>query len=382
MKRNNDYILKRLSGVPFLLPFGQAQADFKHGLRLNETGAFLWELLAEERSKTELLACCASRYEASGEEISLLSADIDRFCDTMLLAEALCREEPVAISGGKRFFFAIAGLCVELYGPKEAIPGKLFPFRTVPSKGTHQSVALCPGPPPFRQNGRLLIRDKALTVIEGERDYILLYPLCKRILETHLSRDGRSARLYYLPPLGEDGQEEIFQALRLLFLFLAERFGILAVHSASLCYRERAWLFSGPSGAGKSTHTQLWQRSLNTPLLNGDLNLLDNSPQGPRIHGLPWCGTSEIFDRKSHPLGGIILLKQSPANRVEMLPPEKALLCVLQRLVSPFWTAEMLEQSLCVLERLLPQILVCRLFCSRATEAVDVIREHIDRFLD
>ena len=38
--------------------------------------------------------------------------------------------------------------------------------------------------------------------------------------------------------------------------------GMFALHSASLLYLEKAWLFSGPSGMGKSTHTALWKKTV------------------------------------------------------------------------------------------------------------------------
>ena len=58
------------------------------------------------------------------------------------------------------------------------------------------------------------------------------------------------------------------------FLFAAQKHGKFAIHSASILYKEKAWLFSGHSGMGKSTHTQMWHDLLQTPYLNGDLNLL------------------------------------------------------------------------------------------------------------
>ena len=70
----------------------------------------------------------------------------------------------------------------------------------------------------------------------------------------------------------EEEQDSLFLAIRPVFLFLAQKKGMFVLHSASLLYLEKAWLFSGPSGMGKSTHTALWKKLFDTPFLNGDLN--------------------------------------------------------------------------------------------------------------
>ena len=50
-----------------------------------------------------------------------------------------------------------------------------------------------------------------------------------------------------------DISEEIFFAIRTIFLYNASFKGMYAIHSASVLYKDKAWLFSGHSGAGKST---------------------------------------------------------------------------------------------------------------------------------
>ena len=49
MKQNENFLLKELAGVPYLLPYGQMIADHKRGLKTNATGVYLWNLLETER---------------------------------------------------------------------------------------------------------------------------------------------------------------------------------------------------------------------------------------------------------------------------------------------------------------------------------------------
>ena len=381
MKRNDSYTLKKLAGVPYLLPYGQMQADFKRGMQFNETGAFLWEILEQEHTRDELLSKCAEHYEAAESDLPLLEKDIEQFLSEMISRGIFINEWKLPkIAGAEQRCFSIAGLNLCLYGSPEAIPPEFNAFAIEEPTSVHQTVALYPGIPAFRQNGRLLIRDKELTVIDAEDRYVLEFPCMPELSELHLSKDGQKAILYYLPPLSEAHRVSFFHVLRLIYLYLASRLERIVLHSASILYQGKAWLFSGPSGTGKSTHTGLWHDILQTPYINGDLNLLAMNER-PVIHGLPWCGTSGLYDTNTYPLGGIILLRQSPENRVEELSPDKKLLLTLQRLISPSWTSKMLDTNLKTIEQILPHILVCRLYCTIDKEAVMTIKDRIDRHL-
>ena len=382
MRRNNCYSLQNLAGVFYLLPYGQTQADLHHGIRLNETGVFLWELLAEDRSREELFAACAEHYRASEEELPRLQKDIAEFLqnlsDRSLLSESSKLPEPVS---SEEMNLTIAGWNLCLRGPLDAFSEKFDLFRTGRHETIHQNISLLPGTPRHHLNGKLLIRNENLVVLEAEDRYIFLFPRFSRIEEAHLSRDGSQAVFHYRPPCSDSLREDLFHGIRLLFLCFIRQHGMAVLHSSSILYRNRAWLFSGPSGTGKSTHAGIWNRLYDTPVLNGDLNLLAMDNGVPVIHGLPWCGTSGICSRDTYPLGGIILLKQAPFDRIEELSPDEKLLLVQQRLITPSWTETMLAQNLRIVEGLLPDILVCRLYCTKKDTAAAVMRERIDFFL-
>ena len=116
-------------------------------------------------------------------------------------------------------------------------------------------------------------------------------------------------------------------------------------------------------------------------MINGDLNLLSFKDGAPVVYGLPWCGTSGIFDTRTYPLGGIILLQQAPENHVESLEAHEKALLVSQRLISPSWTKDLLHSNLLFSEKLSSEIYVARLCCNMENEAAATMKDAIDDYL-
>lgn len=55
MKVNDGFILRNIADSWLVVPIGERVVDFNGMIALNETGAFLWELLAQEQSLTDLV---------------------------------------------------------------------------------------------------------------------------------------------------------------------------------------------------------------------------------------------------------------------------------------------------------------------------------------
>jgi hypothetical protein len=227
--------------------------------------------------------------------------------------------------------------------------------------------------------GRLLLRSTELEIFEREEDYLFLFPRAVHIDSAFLKKDGTCADFFCHPVSDENFVTDLFHAIRFIYLYTAQKHEIFALHSASILYREKIWLFSGPSGTGKSTHTNLWKEIFHTPVINGDLNLIALTGHGAVTHGLPWCGTSQISDTHSYPLGGIILLKQAAEDYIVELSEDEKALMTMQRLISPCWNPAQLQANLDFTQKLSKQVLICRLCCTKNRSAAEVMKEYIDK---
>lgn len=388
MRRCSEFSLFRIAGIPYLLPFGQGIAEQRRGVRINETGVYLWELLKDEISAGELLTLYTAHYEASDAEASQLKADLHQFLrilDNYGILENFSAPDSFpdsGCSGPDRKYLGIGGLTLLLQGPKEAYSQEFDRFEISPVCRPDQTLTVTGRSPLRPSNGQILLRDSELIVMENALQYIFLFPNAPKIYEARLSKDGATACYYCRPPYTEALRQDLFHAIRLSFLYLAQLHHMAVLHSASLLYENKAWLFSGHSGAGKSTHTNLWKELYGVPLLNGDLNLLSMENGQPVIHGLPWCGTSGIADTGTYPLGGILLVKKAPVNRAAPLSADRAQLLVTQRLISPGWTEALMQKNLSLIEELFPHILICRLYCTREPDAAETAKEVIDNWLN
>lgn len=87
MKQNPDFFLNETAGLQIIIPVGKASVKFPGMITVNETGAFLWELLAQERTEKELADALEERFEAPRMQIE---ADVSEFLRRLKLAGALC----------------------------------------------------------------------------------------------------------------------------------------------------------------------------------------------------------------------------------------------------------------------------------------------------
>lgn len=379
MKQREGYILQEISGVFYLLPYGQRIADHCRGVQLNETGVFLWNALEKVHTRSDLLKYFITHYEAEQEELPSMEADFDEFLRLMSSCGIIDMELSQDLFQNSVYqYLNIGGICLKLTGPSEAFSPKFLPFAINHCENADITIEVRIGRPVLQKNGEILIRNNELLVCEANDEYFLLFPNSKQLLEARFDKSGTYACFYCQLPFCEELSEELFHAIRFVYLYLAQKRGLFALHSASILYQNKAWLFSGHSGMGKSTHTNLWNQLLGTEILNGDLNLMEIIDNHAVIHGMPWCGTSGISDTHIYPLGGIVLLKQADRDTCLELSEDKKALLVMQRLISPAWTGEMLTVNLDFTQKLAELISICRLECTKEPSAVYTMQKWID----
>lgn len=383
MKKDAQYALEYLHGVPYLLPFGQNIARLRSGYRLNETGAFLWNALGEAEDRAALERAWLRHAGAGPEDRAAALGDLEEYLAALEERGLLCRETEEKAPLFARL--ALGPLALELRGAAAFFSPELSAFAGMGADLPCQTVTVTESPAPDLAGAEYVLHNGELEALRRGEDWLLAFPSMPHVRLARLRDGGRTAEVY-LRPVPEaalpERREQLFHALRHLFLYFAGKKGCFALHSASILYRGKAWLFSAPSGTGKSTQAALWGREYGVPQLNGDLALLSLTAEGAAFHGMPWCGTSGISVPGTRPLGGIILLRQGRDNALESLTPEETQLRLMNRLISPAWTREQLEGNLAFAGALGERVPVWRYTCTKEAESARFLRGTIDAFLE
>lgn len=76
MKRNSDFMMQEVAGVKVIVPVGAAVVDFPGMITVNDTGAYIWQLLETEQTVESLAAALLVRYEVTREQAV---ADVEAF---------------------------------------------------------------------------------------------------------------------------------------------------------------------------------------------------------------------------------------------------------------------------------------------------------------
>ena len=74
MKRNPDFLMREVAGTMLVVPVGTATESFEGMIALNDSGAFLWQLLEQEQTLDSLTAALVAEYEVS-EEVARTDAE-------------------------------------------------------------------------------------------------------------------------------------------------------------------------------------------------------------------------------------------------------------------------------------------------------------------
>lgn len=374
-----SYTTTQLAENSYLVPYGQSVADHRRTIMTNESGVLLWNAFTSGASASEMLSLLQATYEASDEDLPSLEQDVRTFMDC-LEKNGIFAKSSVPHSGYPATKLAIGPVGICFHAPKSLISTYFTSFEDTAAKTECcQELHILPYEPFAKPNGKILTRSRDLIIFETEDAYVYLPTKSNYIYEMHVTKDARYAYLYAdMHTQNAVLLDELFHIIRFAFLMAAQQHNLLIVHSASILYHDKAYLFSGHSGAGKSTHTNLWFKQYKTPLLNGDLNMLGICNNKVICYGLPWCGTSNVCTSESHAFGSITFLFQATENKVRKLSFDEAVLQLTKRCINPNQTEQQLQKNLSLAAeicKLRPSYELC---CTKDKKAVEIMRDAID----
>ena len=89
MRQSEGFILRQTADLTVVLPVGEASVRFPGMISVNETGAFLWELLEQEHTTDALAEALTREYQV---ELARAKADVETFVDKLRRAGAVTED--------------------------------------------------------------------------------------------------------------------------------------------------------------------------------------------------------------------------------------------------------------------------------------------------
>lgn len=83
MKIKEGFLVKKILDDYLVIPTGDNIVDFSVAVSLNESGAFLWQQLTEEKSQDELVDALLSEYDLSDRIVA--NNDVEEFIGLLKL---------------------------------------------------------------------------------------------------------------------------------------------------------------------------------------------------------------------------------------------------------------------------------------------------------
>lgn len=80
MKIKKGFVVRSIAGESVVVALGAASKNFNGIIKLNETGRFLWDILADGATIDELIEKMTAEYEVEPE---MAKADIEKFVGSL-----------------------------------------------------------------------------------------------------------------------------------------------------------------------------------------------------------------------------------------------------------------------------------------------------------
>ena len=149
------------------------------------------------------------------------------------------------------------------------------------------------------------------------------------------------------------------------------------LHSSAVVIDNEAYLFSADCGTGKSTHTSLWLKYLsekNPYILNDDKPAIRIMEDGIYAYGTPFSGKYDISQNERARLKGICFIERATKNSIKRIEPKEAVKLFFEQTVRKL-TKEQMLKLLDVMDIILKEIPIYKLYCDMSEEAVKLSYE-------
>lgn len=230
-----------------------------------------------------------------------------------------------------------------------------------------------------KANAKYLMQTEQMSVIQDKDELIILYTKESCVKQSVINTKTWNVIIdIHHQEVNDEMRHSISIAIRDALFTYFSSYGYMAIHSASILYHDKAYLFAGSSGTGKSTHTKMWEELYQVPILNGDVTVIGMEQGEPVAYGIPWCGTSNRYLNRRVALGGIIFLSQCKHNEVDTLSYSEIIKRLIARSFNPNWDKEFVEKEFRIAEELANIVPCYRLRCMPNKEAVEIIKEQLD----
>ncbi len=162
----------------------------------------------------------------------------------------------------------------------------------------------------------------------GREDKSLVVAFCdschKPMAVIDMAPDFRNSRIAVLP---QDGRyaSALSNAIMISYTFATSHLATVAVHSSTVLYKGKGYMFLGKSGTGKSTHSQSWLRNFGgCELMNDDNPIMRVIGGRVMVYGSPWSGKTSCYKQLCAPVGAMVALVQAKCNKIARLDNVRA----------------------------------------------------------
>ena len=376
MIRNPRFDIYRIGEKDYLLPSGQDIQSRSKVMCLGGLATILWDKFKTDHRIVDMFRIIEEEYGAKNQDDrNIISVDVSNVCAAFIRAGALVD--------------AIESLCVEADYRGE----RLLESEDIVVYNTGDGGYVCSFPKFDSVEDLILSSEEDVGDDLDESDRFIITNKACELIRYRLSR-------YNLEEIAGYDYESLI-ATRIPFSYYSLMIGRVFIHSSSILYRDRVWLFTAPAGTGKSTHARMWEKNGSAKIINGDLNLIGRNVDGfgkgfavssfdrsgeslgePWVYGTPWCGTSGIYELKDYPLGGIIILRQGYKDYIEEMSYEDGVIGILSRSISPMWDKKLVRKNVELIADIAKDIMICKLYCTINDSAYTLMKSYIDEYLD